>query len=272
MAARSVFALGVFAALTIGGDVLAQPRTDVHRGYRTAPAYDASQRSPYQAAPVLAVTRPRPERPVSGTVSLTELKHEIPGKALKEWERAEKARMKGELDKAVTHLRKAIEIDPEFMAARNNLAAIFITTGASADAIPVLEESVKLDPHNATAAANLAIAYLTEGHLEDAERSARRAADLDRTSKRPLAILGITLVMANQLTDEALEALQRAQEEFPQAELLMARVYAARGEGEKAEAAILSYLESGDPAGVEMAEQWLRTVRAARGGTAVASR
>jgi tetratricopeptide (TPR) repeat protein len=55
----------------------------------------------------------------SGVVTLHQLSHRVPGKALKEFESALKVQAKEEHENAVGHLKKAIEIDPEFCAARN---------------------------------------------------------------------------------------------------------------------------------------------------------
>jgi tetratricopeptide (TPR) repeat protein len=260
MTARSVFALGTLAALLISGDAFAQvvDRGKLPRGWTMKPNYDASRRSGEEMVPMLATRDSQPkQRPVSETVSLHELQHEVPGKALKEWDRAEKARLKGELDRAVAHLRKAIEIDPEFVAARNNLAAILISRGSSDDAIAHLEESVKLDPHNPLPTGNLAVAYMVRQMFEDSERLARRAIDLDRTSTRMKMILGLALVMRNQFTDEALRLLQRAAQDFPQAELLTARIHAGRGEQALAKAAIERYVATGDQTAMHIAKNWM---------------
>lgn len=272
MAARGVFTLSVFAALLTSGDVLAQPG-DATRGYTVRPNYDASRRTAQEVVPMFTVRQPElRQAPVARTVTVRELQHEIPGKALKEWDRAEKAREKGEIDKAMSHLRRAIEFDPEFVAARNNLAALLITRNSPVEAVAQLEESVKLDPNNPMSSANLAVAFMIQRQFDAAERAARRAVDLDRTGTRSRMILGLALVMQDQFTDEALQFLQRAEEEFPQAILLTARIYAARGERAEAETAIRRYLETGDESGVLIAESWLNLLDKAPASAAIASR
>jgi Flp pilus assembly protein TadD len=192
-----------------------------------------------------------------GTVSLRELQHEVPKGALKQWNRGEKARIKEQFEKAAVHYQKALEVDPEFVAARNNLGAVLMIMNKPGEAATHLEECIRQDPHNPMAPANLAVSYLMLRRFEDAEQSARTAVDLGRASIRPRMILGLTLVMRDKLDDEALDLLSQAQDDFPQARLLTARIYGARGDLARAEAAVRGYLASGEPVARDLAEKWL---------------
>lgn len=262
MSTRSVFTLGVISAALLGSGLYAQ---DSRTWMTTRPSYDASRRGPMEIVPVWAPAQPENIPPADGgIVTLQQLKHEVPGKATKEWERSEKAREKGDYAGAIAHLRKAIAIDPEFVGARNNLGAILLFSGKYQEAIPELEECIKLDPDNSLPYSNLTIAYLMKKDFEGAERAARRTNDIDRTSTRAKLVLGLTLVMEEKLTDEALNLLLRAAEDFPQARLLSARIYAARGKADEAETAIHEYLASGDTTGTDMANEWLSIIRKAR--------
>src|SRR4051794_9441641 len=64
-----------------------------------------------------------PIAPLRGTISVKRLAHVVPGKALKEYDRAKKARQTGDVDRVMASLQKALEIDPEFIEAVNDMGA-----------------------------------------------------------------------------------------------------------------------------------------------------
>ena len=61
----------------------------------------------------------------SETVTLHELSHHVPGRAVKEYQRAVKAANEGDLENAVAHYHKAIAADPEFLPAINSLGVTY---------------------------------------------------------------------------------------------------------------------------------------------------
>jgi tetratricopeptide (TPR) repeat protein len=178
----------------------------------------------------------------SNTVTVHELRHAVPKKAQKEMEKAEKAHLQERKDEARDHLNRAIVFDPEFVAARNNLAALYLTEGNGEAAVEQLEEAVKIDPRNPVIFANLTLGYTMSHKLDAAELAARETLLLDRTSVRAHLFLGLVLVEKQRFTDEALQCLERAREEFPLAHLLAGRVLLGRGNSEKARAEIQTYL------------------------------
>ncbi len=82
-------------------------------------------------------------RDTSKIVTIQELHHIVPKKAQKEMEKAEQARVGHRTDDVIRHLNQAISIDPEFIAARNNLAVFYLTAPKPAPAIAQLEEAVR---------------------------------------------------------------------------------------------------------------------------------
>jgi tetratricopeptide (TPR) repeat protein len=235
-----------------GGTILAQDNATLSSG-----PYDANRSTPGPAGIWNIVSAPPVESASdAGTVSVNELSHNIPGRALREWDRAQKARGRGQIPEAVAHLKKAVEIDPEFVAAHNNVAAILLFENRPADALEHLQTCTKLDPHNAMAVSNMAVAYMMQARFTDAEEAARRGLDLDRTGNRVRLIYGLSQLMQDKFTKDAMQALQRAKDEFPQARLLEARIYAAWGRRDEALEAINVYLRSGESTGAELAKQW----------------
>jgi len=91
------------------------------------------------------VSGPRTASPA--TVTLQELQHIVPSKAWKEMEKAEAARLRNRTDDAIRHYGQAISLDPEFVAARNNLAVVYLIIRRPDAAVAQLEAAIKADPN-----------------------------------------------------------------------------------------------------------------------------
>jgi tetratricopeptide (TPR) repeat protein len=193
-------------------------------------------------------------------VTVQELSHPIPQKALKEAELSEKARIKNNIEEMIKHLQKAIAIDPEFVAARNNLAVIRLKANDPAAAVEELNEAVKINPHHPILFKNLALSYSELREFEAAERAARLAVDLDRTNAGIQMVLGLVLIGARKFNEEAIQCFERAASRDPIAHLFAARVLMSEGDTEKAKSEINTYLSSGDQRNREAAIQWLNRV------------
>jgi tetratricopeptide (TPR) repeat protein len=213
------------------------------------------------AAGIRAVATEPNQANSSNIVTIHELSHVVPKKAKKEMEKAERARAEARLDEVVDHLNKAILIDPEYVAARNNLAVVYFRLEKPDLAIRQLEEAVKVDPHNATVLANLSVGFLKTSNWAAAERAARRTLDLDRTSaSRARVLLGLALIQQHRYTDEALDCFSRAREEFPVARLLVAAVLIAQRKPERARLELETYLSSRQKEHRTLANRWLSMI------------
>lgn len=91
-------------------------------------------------------------------------------------------RTSGEYELAEEHFRRAIAIDPKFVRARNNYAAFLYDRGRYADAVKQLEAVVAdtLYEKRALAFANLGKGYQKLGDNVRAEESYERAVKMDR--------------------------------------------------------------------------------------------
>jgi Flp pilus assembly protein TadD len=174
-------------------------------------------------------------------------------------EKANKAMRKQRRDDEVEHLRNALRIDPEYVAARNNLGVCLLKDDP-ASAIAQLEKAIDIDPHEAALFHNLAIGYMITYKLDDAERAARSAIDLDRTNTRMRTLLGIILVLERKYTAEALADLEPATKEYPVAGLYAAQVLIKQQELSKARLYVNGYLSSGDQRYRDFAERWLHYI------------
>ncbi len=193
------------------------------------------------------------------TVTIEQLRHPVPKKALKEKEKAERAFGQNRTEEAMSHLEAAIRIDPEFVWARNDLAALHLRMNDPRPAIEQLNEAIKFDPHFPLLYINLAIGYIETEGFGDAERAAREAADLDRTRTLPRYLLAVSLYFQKKFTEEALRCATETSSFYPASHLFAARILIERNNFEPARAEIRAYFSSNQPAPefVTTAKSWL---------------
>jgi tetratricopeptide (TPR) repeat protein len=199
-------------------------------------------------------------RPGSNIVTVHSLSHKIPPKALKEMQKAQKALQHDQKDAAITHLNEAISIDPEYVAARNNLAVEYFSMSNSERGIEQLQEAIKIDPHNSTLFANLSVGYLLLHRFAEGERAARFASDLDRGSARARILLGSALLEQKKFTEEALRCFEQAFDFNPLAHLMAGRVLIALGDLKRARSEIQLYLADGNEGNRDVAASWLNSL------------
>jgi Flp pilus assembly protein TadD len=197
------------------------------------------------------------ERPVSGTVSVARLGHKIPSKAQKEFNKAVEASKKNDSITAIEHLKRAIEIDPDFMEAYNNLGARYLRVNQPQEAAVQLEKAIQLDGSSPQAHSNLGIAYMMLQRFTDAEQEARTAVKLDSTSNMARYVLGISLAAQNREPQEAVQNLDAAARDLPKARLTAAEILVREGQRPEAAAELRKYLDSGHPENRELVQAWL---------------
>jgi tetratricopeptide (TPR) repeat protein len=202
-----------------------------------------------------------PERkvqsPVNGTISMARLQHKVPKEARREFRRAEKAHDKGDIEKSLKHLAKAVKIDPQYFEAQINLGVRLMQTGSPEDALAAFEKAIALDPHMSAPYANSGAALLMMGRPAEAETVARKAVDLDPLNTRAQYVLGISLIDQGKDINEAVAALERASEDIESARLALAQCYARQGNLDEARGAIEGYLATPSPEHREAAEKML---------------
>ena len=197
------------------------------------------------------------------TMTVQELRHAVPRGARSEMERADEAKLKHQPKQEIDHLKRAIQIDPEYVAARNRLG-IRLFAIEPASAIAQWEEGIKVDPHRGALFANLAAGYLLIGKPEPAERAARTAVDLEKTSNQARTLLGFALYEEHKYTAEALVLVERASDRFPEAHLFAARMLLEWREFDKARIRIQSYVSSGDKENLGEASEMLGFIEKAQ--------
>jgi Flp pilus assembly protein TadD len=116
---------------------------------------------------------------------------------------------------AVALARHTVEVNPNSVEGRVNLAAGLIDSGDALSAIPAAERAVEMGPNNLRARLALGAAQARLGRLADAEASLRVASTLGPRSSATLTALG-ELVAKQGRTDEAIAILREATEVDPE--------------------------------------------------------
>jgi tetratricopeptide (TPR) repeat protein len=199
----------------------------------------------------------RPERPVSGTISVARLRHKVPSRARREYDKALRAEHKGDSYAAIAHFEKAVGIDPAFMEAYNNLGVRHLLVNQFEQAIAQFQWALSLDGTAPLVHSNLGIAYLAMSRFVEAEKTARQGLKHDSTSNRLRLILGLALDAQRRDPREALGNLEAAAREFPRARLVAARVLARDGKPNRAATELKKYLRSGSAGDRRQVETWL---------------
>lgn len=179
-------------------------------------------------------------------VSMYQLSHKVPKAARKEFERAAAAGENN--DKVVAHLNKAIEIDPDYVEALNNLGSRYIQMNQLDRAMEVLDRAGKLDSASAQVQTNIAVALLSMHKLADAERAARRAFQLASNDPRARYILALSLYTRQEFTPETEKLLQASRDSFPNANIALGYMYATQGKNTEARVVLTGYLTAGHTA------------------------
>lgn len=154
---------------------------------------------------------------VTGAVDVSQLKHEVNRKALREYRLAAKAIATGDPAASVPHLLKSIEADPQFAGSHHQLGVALMAEGKSEEALAEFEKATTLDPALAVGHANLAIVLMTLNRSGEAEVAARRAVQLEPSMVKAHFVLALSLMRQQHYDREVLGHLRLAYDEFPQA-------------------------------------------------------
>jgi tetratricopeptide (TPR) repeat protein len=123
-------------------------------------------------------------KPPSGSVTIASLRHKVPRQAVHEYKAAVAARKHADREAALAHLLKAVELDPQFAEAHNDIAAQYIEGKRYDNALEELDKAAALDPASTVIELNRAACLSKMGRLAEAETSARRSMQLDGGSRR----------------------------------------------------------------------------------------
>ncbi len=199
---------------------------------------------------------PAPPRPAANPVPVSQLR--IPSKALKEFERSQKAFHSGDVPTSVTHLQKALQIFPDFIQAHIALGLRFIQLGEYQKALTEHEAALSLDPRSAQTHQDLSLTLLLLDRYQEAEAEARQSLDIDSQAVAAHYVLGRALVGQDRVTPEAMEMLRSSENVFPNASLVLALIHFRAGQTDQTIAELRHYLRAPvDRDNKQKAECWV---------------
>jgi Flp pilus assembly protein TadD len=127
--------------------------------------------------------------PVSPLVSLRELEHPVPKRALREAYDAQELTNAGKIPQAIAKLEKAVRLDPAYRDAHCNLGVLYARIGRIADARAEFQTALDIGPPAAPIYADLALASIASGEFIAADSFARQALALDPADKAAQRVL-----------------------------------------------------------------------------------
>jgi len=179
-------------------------------------------------------------------VSEAELRQSIPSAAKKQYELGLKSVNKGNYQQAATYFQEALDIYPEYLAARNDLGAQYLKMKQIDEAQKNFELVLASDPKNFNAKYNMGLVQVERRKYTEAIELLNQAIAIDST--RPLARLWIgiaRLEMGN--VDVAEQELTRAlimgSDDCVAAHYHLARIYFSRGDIDDARRSVLTYIQ-----------------------------
>lgn len=134
--------------------------------------------------PAIAASAPdwlqpsRPE-PAAAVVSLKELEHPVPNKALRAAFDAQQLANQRKIPQAIAKLEKALRIAPSYRDAHCNLGVLYARVGRIADARAEFQKALEIGPPAAPIYADLALVSVAAGEFRQAAAFARKAFALD---------------------------------------------------------------------------------------------
>jgi tetratricopeptide (TPR) repeat protein len=104
------------------------------------------------------------QKPGAGVISFARIKHKVPKQAEKEFKAAYKKYEAGDVDASLEHLKRATEIDSEYVEAWNNLGCRYLAKRQPAEALTALQRAAAIDKNAPFVHTNLGIAACSRKH------------------------------------------------------------------------------------------------------------
>ncbi len=138
----------------------------------------------------------------------------------------------GELDRALEHYQKALQIDPNYAEAINNIGTVYYARKRYRQAIEYYQKALKLAPRSASIYSNLGTAYFARKKYKEAFEAYQKALEIDPEVFERRSTAGVLLQ-------------ERSVEERAKFHFYLAKVYARAGNVEKALLYMRKALEEG---------------------------
>jgi Flp pilus assembly protein TadD len=194
-------------------------------------------------------------KPGTGVVSVARLEHKVPKKAKKEYEKAHKRLEAGDVDGSLEHLKRATEIDPEYLEAWNNLGCRYLMKKDIGLAFAAFQRALAIDAQAALVQTNMGIVLVMLGRPAEAEQATRKAVAINPANGKARNVLGFSLYLQKKYTDETIKLLTAAAVSAPKARVALAHALAERGQQDAARTILAKHLNSGQPEARAEAQQ-----------------
>jgi tetratricopeptide (TPR) repeat protein len=157
--------------------------------------------------PVSALKDPKAPSASSATVAASELT--VPRSAKKKFDSASRLIAENNLPKALDQLHSAIDIDPTYAQAYNDLGVVYGRMGDKAQSREALQHAILLNDHLAPAYVNLAQLEIAERNFSEAERLLNKAATAG-LNDAPTLILLASVELLTRHYDQAIANCRKA--------------------------------------------------------------
>ena len=122
---------------------------------------------------------------------------------------------KGQLDEAIAHLQKALEIDPDDVETHNTLGYALLQKGQAEEALSHFQRALEIEPNRvASVHYNLGHTLLQKGRVDEAISHLEKALKIDSSYVPAYSDLGYALLQKGRV-EESFAHLQRALEIDP---------------------------------------------------------
>ena len=116
---------------------------------------------------------------------------------------------KGDVAGALEHVKEALNIQPNYVKARNNLGALLLKAGKLDEATEAFGAALRIKPDNADANSNLAAIRTAAGRFDDAVELYQKSLKADPSNAKDHCNLGVVFAQMNRM-DESIEQLREA--------------------------------------------------------------
>jgi Tfp pilus assembly protein PilF len=181
----------------------------------------------------------------SPSISVAELNQNVPRGARREYDMAVEQLSEGNAERARKSFERAIELFPDFVGARSELAVLLMREGELAPAEALLRRAVEIDSAAALPLFNLGLCLYRQQRYADALPYLERGVQLQPVNANGNLIFGITLAMAGD--DARAEPVLRKSYElggkrYAKAQLYLSRIYTRQKKYDRAAETLDAYL------------------------------
>jgi len=202
------------------------------------------------AAPALLINlKEKPgtvRKSMPSVVSAAELDQQVPEAARKEYEKGVEFSGQRKIQDSIERLKRAIDIFPTYLMARNNLGVQYLKLGQWEEAAEQFEAAIEINSKALNPRQNLALALIEQKKYAQAIEHLNQAISIDSSSPTThlyagIASLGIDEI--DQAERELSAALSMGGAEYSNAHFYLALVYMKKGERDPAIRELKAYLE-----------------------------